>query len=150
MKAIKVVKRVGDRLVSQYLQSLLEKDEAGQERLGPEGLLNTADIKAAMVEYIPSEWVSPKPEAGPLCAWKLSTLSTRDWIVLTGKYEVWECEVRLWRQKLPRVTFSCSPVRRVAAVWPPVDDWSYVFWSPKMLSRETLLCEAIKLTRRIK
>jgi len=114
MKAIKVVRREGEKLVSAFISE--------GWILGPR---ERQAVRDAMVEYIPGEWVTPRAGAGPLCAWKPSAEPR---ISLDLSMELWEVKVRPWGTKLPRVHAARSDNVKIMAIWLPETDHSRFFF----------------------
>jgi len=131
MKAIKIVKREGEKLVSAFIGAGWILDPREKQA-----------VRDATVEYTPGEWATPKVNAGPLCAWRPSM---KEWLLTSiQNLEIWECKVKPWNKQLPK------ELSDTLAVWIPRDVYSRFYLPTRDLPCGTLLCEAIKLTRRIK
>jgi len=127
VKAYKVVERLEDRLVS-YLN-------------GP-----------ARIEYIPNEWAVPLEGCGPLTAFKTvghakeflyphTNKVMRNFLIETFLAEIWECEVQVWNKKLPRDEYG-----EIIALWCNSLNRRFPL---SALPIGTLLCEAVKLTKKV-
>ena len=125
VKAYKVVERLNGKLLS-YL-------------VGP-----------ARIEYKSSEWTIPLEGCGPLTAFKTignakeflcphPNKIMRNFLIKTS--EIWECEAQMWNKKLPRDEYG-----KTIALWSNNIKKGFPL---SALPKGTLLCEAVKLIRRV-